>query len=135
MTDIPPGFKRAPDMGGFNDTIQPFYYQKDHDQIRMGLVVQHQHCNRAGVCHGGALVTFVDNVLAMGLSHHIGSMDFRPTINLTTDFVSAAKKGQWIESRIDFVHTTASLGFVAATIVGPGGPVVRANGQFKLRRR
>ena len=135
VNDIPPGFKQAPDMGGYNDTIQPFYYSKEYDQIRMGLIVQDQHCNRAGVCHGGALVTFLDNVLAMGLSHHIGSMDFRPTVNLTTDFVGAAKKGHWIESSIDFVHTTASLGFIAATIVGPNGPVARANGQFKLRRK
>ena len=133
--DIPSGFKQAPDMGGYNDTIQPFYYSKDDDQLRMGLLVQNQHCNAAGLCHGGALVTFLDNILAMGLSHHIGTMEFRPTINLTTDFVGAAKKGQWIQSSIDFVHTTASLGFIAATIAGPNGPVVRANGQFKLRRK
>ena len=62
-------------------------------------------------------------------------MEFRPTINLTTDFVGAAKRGQWIQSSIDFVHTTSSLGFIAATIAGPNGPVVRANGQFKLRRK
>ena len=135
VNDIPPGFKQAPNMGGYNDTIQPFYYFRDDDQMRMGLLVQDQHCNRAGICHGGAMVTFLDNVLAMGLSHHIGKMEFRPTINLTTDFVGAAKKGQWIESSIDFVHTTTSLGFIAATIVGPNGPVVRANGQFKLRRK
>jgi len=122
-------------MGGFNDTIQPFYYCRDGDQLRMGFVVGEQHCNRVKVCHGGALVTFLDNVLAMGLSEHIGEMDFRPTINLTSDFVGAAKLGQWIESSIDFVHTTASLGFIAATVVGPNGPVVRANGQFKLRRK
>ena len=135
VNEIPPNFKQAPNMGGYNDTIQPFYYFKDGKAMRMGLLVQDQHCNPAGICHGGALATFVDNVLAMGLVHHIGKMEFRPTINLTIDFVGAAKKGQWIESSIDFVHTTASLGFIATTIVGPNGPVVRANGQFKLRRK
>ena len=135
MNDIPDGFKQAPNMGGYNDTIQPFFYNKDNKEMRMGLVVQEHHCNGAGLCHGGALVTFIDNVLSMGLSHHIGIMEFRPTINITTDFVGAAKNGQWIESRIEFVHTTASLGFIATTITGPEGPVVRANGQFKLRRK
>jgi len=135
VNDIPAGFKQAPEMGGYNDTIQPFYYAKDNNEFRMGLTVQSQHCNGAGLCHGGALVTFVDNVLAMGLSHHLGVLAFRPTINLTTDFVGAAKLGQWIESSIDFVHTTASLGFIATTLTGPEGPVVRANGQFKLRRK
>lgn len=135
MNDIPDGFKQAPDMGGYNDTIQPFFYNKDNNEMRMGLLVQEHHCNGAGLCHGGALITFIDNVLAMGLSHHIGIMEFRPTINITTDFVGAAKNGQWIESRIEFVHTTASLGFIATVITGPEGPVVRANGQFKLRRK
>lgn len=134
MSDVPADFKQAPDMGGYNDTIQPFYYSKENDQFRMGLMVMDQHCNGHGVCHGGALVTFLDNVLAMGLSYHLGVMEFRPTINLTTDFVGVAKKGHWLEASIDFVHTTASLGFIATTIIGPNGPVVRANGQFKLRR-
>jgi uncharacterized protein (TIGR00369 family) len=135
VNDVPTGFKQAPEMGGYNDTIQPFYYSRENDEFRMGFEVQPQHCNRAGVCHGGALVTFLDNVLAMGLSEHLGVMDFRPTINLTTDFVGAAKRGQWIQSKTDFVHTTASLGFITATLTGPDGPVARANGQFKLRRK
>ena len=135
MNNVPPGFKQAPNMGGYNDTIQPFYYAKGEDEFRMGFVVCEQHCNGAGVCHGGALVTFLDNVLAMGLSHHLGIMEFRPTINLTTDFVGSAKLGQWIESKTDFVHTTASLGFIAATLAGPNGPIARANGQFKLKRK
>jgi len=135
VNDIPPGFKQAPNMGGYNDTIQPFYYARNEGGFRMGFVVQEQHCNGARVCHGGALVTFIDNVLAMGLSHHLGAIEFRPTVNLTTDFVGAAKLGQWVESKIDFVHTTASLGFIATTLVGPDGPVARANGQFKLRRK
>lgn len=135
MNDVPAGFKQAPDMGGYNDTIQPFYYSRENDEFRMGFEVQAQHCNRAGVCHGGALVTFLDNVLAMGLSHHLGVMEFRPTVNLTTDFVGAAKLGHWIQSKTDFVHTTASLGFIAATLTGPNGPVARANGQFKLKRK
>lgn len=135
MNDVPAGFKQAPDMGGYNDTIQPFYYSRENDELRMGFEVQTQHCNVAGICHGGALVTFLDNVLAMGLSHHLGVMEFRPTINLTTDFVGAAKLGQWIQSKTDFVHTTASLGFITATLTGPDGPVARANGQFKLRRK
>lgn len=135
MKQQPSGFKQVPEMGGFNDTIQPFYYSKENDELRMGFFVAPQHCNRAGVCHGGALVTFLDNMLAMGLSQHLGEMDFRPTINLTTDFVGAGKLDQWLEAHIDFVHTTANLGFIAATIMGPNGPVVRANGQFKLRRK
>jgi hypothetical protein len=68
----------------------------------------------------------------MGLSNALGETRFRPTINLTADFVAAAKLGEWIESRIDFVHTTRSLGFIAATLQGPHGPVVRANGQYRL---
>ncbi|MFT7049360.1 MAG: acyl-coenzyme A thioesterase 13 [Halioglobus sp.] len=135
VNDVPAGFKQAPDMGGYNDTIQPFYYRRENDEFCMGLEVQVHHCNGAGVCHGGALVTFLDNALAMGLSHHLGVMEFRPTINLTTDFVGAAKLGHWIQSTTDFVHTTASLGFITATLTGPDGPVARANGQFKLRRK
>lgn len=135
MNDVPTGFKQAPEMGGYNDTIQPFYYSRENGEFRMGFEVQVQHCNGAGVCHGGALVTFLDNVLAMGLSHYLGVMEFRPTINLTTDFVAAAKLGQWIQSKTDFVHTTASLGFITTTLSGPDGPVARANGQFKLRRK
>lgn len=135
MNQLPSGFKQVPEMGGFNDTIQPFYYSKDNNELRMGFFVAAQHCNHAGLCHGGALVTFLDNMLAMGLSEHLGEMAFRPTINLTTDFVGAGKMDQWLEARIDFVHATASLGFIAATITGPNGPVVRANGQFKLKRK
>ena len=134
MSQVPPGFKQAPQMGDYTDTIAPFYYCKDQAQLRTGLVVEAHHCNAAGSCHGGALVTFVDNMLVMGLNHHLGKMDFRPTINLTTDFVGAARLGQWIEAKIDFIHTTASLAFISATVTGPDGPVVRANGQFKLRR-
>jgi hypothetical protein len=43
VNDVPAGFKQATDMGGYNATIQPFYYSRENDEFCMEFELQTQH--------------------------------------------------------------------------------------------
>ena len=104
------------------------------EPLRFGMTIEHRHCNRMGFCHGGLIATFVD--LALGVcAIEIGGHDWGgPTINLGVEFLQAAPKGDWIESRVVLQHTTRSLLFVTGTIIGSPGKIASATALFKQPR-
>lgn len=132
MPGIPEGFQEAPITETYNDTILPYYYKRDESGIKVGMLVCKHHCNTIQVAHGGALMTFLDNALHLAVEHALGEPQIMPTINMSVDFVSFAREGDWIEFEANFTHNTRRIGFVGGTVMGPNGAVLRANAQYKL---
>jgi len=132
----PEGFALMKELGGFNDLVAPVYARfrnKEGDKdIDFGFFVEAHHCNPADHCHGGMLMTFVDVMFAGMVCMRLGKFAMTPTMNITCDFVAAAKKDEWLQSEMHFMHLTNSVGYVSGAIVGPAGVVLRANGTFKL---
>jgi uncharacterized protein (TIGR00369 family) len=132
---VPEGFVPMKEIGGFNDHVGPCYIRFRDQDFDFGFVVEDHHCNPAGLCHGGMLMTFVDIMFAGMVCARLGKFAMTPTMNLTCDFVAAAKKGDWLQSELHFVHLTGSVCYISGAIVGPQGVVLRANGTFRLPRQ
>lgn len=72
MTDVPSGFVPFAQSSPFLDLIGPFYAKNEAQGLVLGLRIEHRHCNRRGLAHGGLLVTLADLGLGDSLSEGSG---------------------------------------------------------------
>ena len=129
---VPEGFTRLPHGLGLTDNLQPCYRRVEDGEVSFGLVVGTQHGNIMGICHGGVLVTLADVTAATGVNMARGVAAGNPTINLSVDFISAARIGQWIQAQVHSVTVKRRFGFCSGLITSSAGVVARFNGTFYL---
>ena len=129
---VPEGFKQIPTGLGFSDNLQPMYGRIRDGAVSLGLVVSAQHQNSMGVCHGGVLVTLADITAATGVNVARGTRAGTPTVNLSMDFISAARLGEWIQADAQQVTLKRRFGFCNGAIFNSKGLVARFNGTFYL---
>ena len=110
MSDIPDGYKTLAGLSTAEDHIGPFYYQKNEAGLRMGFRAGEQHCNGLGTVHGGVLMTFADYAVTMLAL--VGVKENCTTVSFTGDFISAARRGDWVEAGGQVVKRTGSMTFV-----------------------
>lgn len=132
--EVPAGFEVMPEGLGFTNHVGPVYWGERGDQFVLGFRVLDKHSNPAQICHGGMLMTVMDMGLGIGIANFIDKAGFSPTMSLSVDFLAPARVGDWIESRAHFAHATRSRCTVHGVMIGPDGPVLRANGTFKMPR-
>ncbi len=103
MSDIPAGFEPARFSLDFLDQAGPHYLKKTDSGIIVGIRIRPEHVNYIQVAHGGVLTTLAD--VALSIQLHRSETPPLPvaTISLTTNFLSGAKLGDWLEAtaRID----------------------------------
>lgn len=129
---IPPGFEPIPRGLGFTDTLQPIYRRVDDEGISIGLLVDEQHLNMMGICHGGVLMTLADVAAASGVNHARGEVGGSPTINLSLDFINGGRRGEWLQADTSAVTVKRRFGFCNGLITSSRGIVARFNGTFYL---
>lgn len=129
---VPEGFERIPDGLGYTDTLQPSYRRITGEKASFGLLVEAKHSNSLGICHGGALMTLADVTAASGVNMARGIRAGSPTINLSMDFISSARRGQWIQADVEQVSVKRRFGFCSGAIYNSAGIVARFNGTFYL---
>ena len=132
------GWKIYESASPFSIPHGPTYQKIDPDgTCRRAFRAGEQHCNAAGIVHGGMLVTFIDALMGITVAHNAQSTAL--TIRLTTDFLSIARPGDWIEGHSQVSKLTSGIAFVDAEafVAGPAAnrPVISAQGLFKLMRR
>lgn len=134
----PPGWRvlEGADADPFQRLNGPFYIadpfeRTEEEAARFGFRVAPHNCSFVQGAHGGWIAAILD--VSMGKNIHIG-LDYHhtPTISLTVDFMRAGIIGDWIESRARILRVTRTLAFADCLLVGPKGPIARANGVFKL---
>lgn len=128
--EAPEGFIAFPVETGFAELVGPLFVHAERQAI--GFRVAARHCNPLGICHGGMMMTVMDMAIGMAVNQAAASPTFPASINLAYDFLSPAQAGDWLESRVDFTHTTRRTGFANGYLMGPDGPVMRANGICKI---
>ncbi|MEM6544114.1 MAG: PaaI family thioesterase [Pseudomonadota bacterium] len=132
LVQIPDGYQKVPEGLGFTDRLQPFYRRIIGDEVSFGFIVGDQHLNSMGICHGGALMTLADVAAAASLYHRRKTPGRMPTVNLSCDFVSAARAGRWVHSKADHVEPKKRFGFCSGAVYDGEQLLLRYSGTYYL---
>ncbi|ROS05321.1 uncharacterized protein (TIGR00369 family) [Sinobacterium caligoides] len=128
----PPGFQPFPEDGGFNDALAPLFMRIDDDGMTLALLIDDQHCNPIGICHGAVYMCLMDIALNAAVCHDLGKYIGAPTITITLDYMASTKKGEWLYTSANSLKSTRSIGFAEGKVYNDDGIKVRASGNYKL---
>jgi uncharacterized protein (TIGR00369 family) len=128
----PEGFEVLPEGLGFSDVLRPLYRRVTEQGLEMGMYVQPRHTNLLNICHGGVLMTLADLSAAAAVNHARKELAGAPTINLSFDFISAAREGDWLQARCDRVSVKRLFGFSSGVICSGDRLILRFSGTFYL---
>ena len=126
------GWKRLqPD--GYPALIGPFWYKRDADGrgFRYAFPAEARHLNMGGVVHGGMLMSFADDTLGMTVWEAAGRKPCT-TVQMSTQFVSPVKLGEFVEGRAEVLRTTRSVVFVRGLVTVGERTIVHADGVWKI---
>lgn len=110
---IPPGFRPLKKMARnpFIERNGPMYGRIEKGRFTMGFRVEEEHCNPAGHCHGGMLMTLADMLLIIGSNVEKRLDQYLVTVNLSCDFIAGAPRGVWLNGTVQVLRVTRNLVF------------------------
>lgn len=134
---VPPGYEQFEDAGQdtFSDTAGPYFRRlsdgADEVAVRWtAMRVERRHLNLQGLCHGGALLAFADEVLGATIDGVL-----RPsrlvTVDLGMHFLQPARLGDLIEARGEVTHRASRMVFASARMSVGDRLVATARGVFR----
>ncbi|MCP5370848.1 MAG: PaaI family thioesterase [Hyphomicrobiales bacterium] len=130
---VPAGFHQLPMDEGFVGLVGPLYVRPGPGGV-FGFRVEARHANPVGICHGGMVMTVADMAVGFAALLASGRSAFPPSINNTFDFLAPARIGDWLETRVDFVHPTRRMATAHGLVHRDGEAIVRFNGICRLPR-
>jgi acyl-coenzyme A thioesterase PaaI-like protein len=131
--NIPDGFEPFIENTGYIGHNGPYFVKLASDGSRIfGFATDDRHGNPNNVIHGAALTGFVDTLLGHLIVKETAR--FCATISLSTEFITGAPVGSWVEAAASIKKTTNSLAFVGADVYFEGDILLSASGVFKLFR-
>ena len=131
---IPPGYAPHFRKSPVTDPWEPLYSRRDGDIFCLGLRIAKSHCNARGMLHGGVISALADNALGISCVLQAENMSAL-TINLSTDFLSTANQGEWLEVRAEPSKVGRTIAFAGAEILSKDTLIARASGIFKMIAR
>lgn len=131
LPHIPPGYEPMHWTRGFGRQIGPLYQKNGTDgrYARAFLVCEH-HSNGMMNCHGGMLMAFADTVFGHAVSAYRRDHHW-VTVRLVTDFVSAARLGDWVEGTGEVVGIEDDVFTVAGRVWCGERTILTGTGIFK----
>ncbi|VIO71678.1 PaaI family thioesterase [Bradyrhizobium ivorense] len=98
---------------GFETNSGPFWYrQEPGGTMRCAFRVEKKHVRDTGVVHGGCLMTFADYCLAVIAKPAMQDGSFGVTVNMTCEFIDAAREGDLIVGTGEVTRAGGSIIFV-----------------------
>jgi uncharacterized protein (TIGR00369 family) len=131
-TPAPPGFERLRRGGPYVAALGPLYCRRDGDGVTIGMRIEQRHTNMRGIAHGGMLSSLADTALSMGMSIACDGRHSFVTVNLSTDFVEAARPGDWVEGHIDVQRIGGRMAFANCYLQVGDRRILRASGVFAV---
>ncbi len=129
----PPGFQRIQFTGeAFNVLIGPIYLKRTAEDIMLGFRVQRAHCNPAKMLHGGMMMTMADMTAGFVTGLKGGIDKFLPTINMTFDFLSPGREGDWIDCTAQIVKFARTMAFAKVAMQRGDEQLLRASCIMKI---
>ena len=118
-------------VDGYPSLIGPFWYKREEGGFRYGFPAEARHLNAGGVVHGGMLMSFADDVLGMTVWEAAGRKPCT-TVQLSTQFISPARPGDFVEGRAEVLRSTRSVVFVRGLVTVGDRTVIHADGIWKI---
>ena len=135
MSEAPDGFRLidASMAEGFEGLVGPLWQRDDTDEMHAvwGFRAETKHCNPYGMLHGGMATTLADTMMGSLVFHAIGGAPCA-TISLTTEFMSSARAGQWIEGRAEMVKKGRAVCFLRSEIFADDKRIMTAHGNWAI---
>ena len=126
------GWVRLP-VVRYSAAIGPSFGKRIDGKVTAGLLAQeHLGNDNLGIVHGGAIMTFADMALGMGVGSVTGEQAMFVTAQMAVQFVAAANVGEFITCQPEVVRKTSSLVFMRGLIVAGERVVASCDGIFKL---
>lgn len=126
------GFTLCDQLNGFSMHIGPFYQRPSDTLMQRAMLIEQQHLNPEGVAHGGALMSFMDFVMYRAIGDDIGHKIQFASININTQFLSAAKRQDLILGEGNIVRKTRSVIFAQGSIRVENTLIMSASGIYKI---
>ncbi len=131
--DVPEGYTPLIPGGPWLAHAGPIYQRPGpHGTVVIALRVDPQHTNMRGIAHGGMLVTLADSALGRNMNLTRKAVAAMVSVNLSTDFIGAAKVGDWLEAHVEIRKHGARLSFAECQLRVGDKVVVRCSGVFAV---
>lgn len=128
--EAPPGYVLAQGRGPFTTHNGPIYRFDDGETWKRAFRALPRHCNSFGLVHGGWYMAFADGLLAEAVSRAAKAPML--TVRLTSDFLSIARPGDWVEGTARTTRVTRTMAFAEGEIRVGERLLFTASGVFKL---
>jgi len=133
--NVPVGFQPLKRGGGFLTSLGPWYYRRDDkNQIVLAIRVEERHTNIRHIAHGGFLVTMVDTALGIVVSSSREPAQPIVTVSLTTNFITSAEPGDWLEAEVTIDRMGGRLAYASCTLRVGERVVMTGTGVFAMMK-
>lgn len=131
---VPDGYTPFERGGPWFRTLGPLYARPDgHGGMVLALRIGEKHANTLGIAHGGMLVTLADGAMGINLSLRrpaTRAAQSTVTATLTSEFLSAARVGDWLEAHVHIRRNGRRIVFAECTLKVGEREVLHAGGTF-----
>lgn len=129
LPTIPEGYVQMNWTRGFGRQIGPLFERNIPGGFSRAFLVSEHHTNGMKNCHGGMLMSFADMALGHAITARVHR--FWVTVRLTTDFLSSAQLGEFVEGMGEIVGEDNDLYTVRGRIWTGDRTIMTATGIFK----
>jgi len=135
LGDIPAGFERAKFSKPFLDMAGPYYVRSDEECIVVGTRIHKGQINHIDIAHGGVLGTLAD--VALSLQVHESERPRLPvaTMNLNTNYLSAARLGDWVEAYANIDRISKRTAYCSGRIMCGDQILMTMSAVFAILRK
>jgi uncharacterized protein (TIGR00369 family) len=135
--ESPAGFAPHFRKSRLTDPWEPLFSRVLADRVIIGLYVREPHTNSRGMLHGGLIAALADNAMGLSCVQVLTGEGRKPagglvTVSMATDFIGAAKLGQWVEVDTQYVKAGKTLCFAQSFVTADGEVIARADARFKV---
>ncbi len=129
--DVPDGFTRHFRRSPLTDPWEPLYSSRSDQAIVLAVKLDKAHTNARGFAHGGLITALADNAMGLSCGMQFAEPRSLVTVNLSIDFLSVARIGQWLHFETAFTKVGSTLCFAQAFVTADGVACARANATFR----
>jgi uncharacterized protein (TIGR00369 family) len=133
-TGVPAGFERLKRGGPYMASLGHLYCRREAGKIVIAMRMTEHHTNMRGIVHGGLLASLADSSLGLGLALTCDNRHSFVTVNLSTDFIDAARPGDWVEAHVNIGRIGSRVAFADCELMAGDRRILRASGVFAVMK-